>query len=48
MDKLSKIDTPTVKMIRAIADGNNVDAYKMLEQVVKAKVARKIDKALNT
>ena len=35
------------RMVRAIANGNNVEAYKLLEKRMREKVAEKIDKALN-
>ena len=33
-------------MVRAIANGDNVNAYKLLEKRMREKVAEKIDKAL--
>ena len=33
------------KLVKTIYDGKNVDAYKMLEQVMKEKLADKIDNA---
>ena len=36
----------TTKMVMSIAKGDNVKAYNLLEQIVKEKVAKKIDDAL--
>ena len=35
-----------VNMVRAISNGKNVDAYKLLEKITRQKVADKIDAAL--
>lgn len=34
------------RMVRAIANGDNVNAYKLLEKRMREKVAEKIDNAL--
>lgn len=44
----AKASNSTVKMVRSISDGDNVEAYKLLEKVVKQKVAAKIDAALKS
>lgn len=45
--KLRKEPDPTTyKMVRAIAKGDNVEAYKLLEKLARQKVADKIDAAL--
>ena len=41
-----KFDPKADKMIRAIQSGDNVKAYKCLESLVKEKLAKKIDQAL--
>ena len=41
-----KFDPKADKMVRAIQSGDNVKAYKCLESLVKEKLAKKIDKAL--
>ena len=49
MDKNKKkmVKNPKAyKLIRAIANGDNVEAYKILEQAMKQKVAKKIDDAM--
>lgn len=46
MKKDNNVDSLTTKMVRAIGAGKNVDAYKLLEQITKKKIADKIDKAL--
>lgn len=43
---MEKTDEKAYKLVRAIADGKNIDAYKILEQAMKEKVAKKIDDAL--
>lgn len=45
-DKKMKSTDTTEKMVRAIANGNNVEAYKLLEKRMREKVAEKIDTAL--
>ena len=45
--KDKKDNSKAGKLVRAINAGKNVDAYKLLEQVVKQKVADKIEDALN-
>lgn len=47
-NKKRDVDSTTFKMVRAIAKGNNVDAYKLLEKVTKKKMADKIDSALDS
>ena len=44
--KVSSNET-SERMVRAIANGNNVEAYKLLEKRMREKVAEKIHKALN-
>lgn len=44
--KVSSNET-SERMVRAIANGNNVEAYKLLEKRMREKVAEKIDKALS-
>ena len=45
--KNSKKSNPkSYKLVRAIDDGKNVDAYKILEQALKEKVAARIDDAM--
>ena len=39
-------NSTTEKMVRAIYNGNNVEAYKLLEKRLREKVAEKIDNAL--
>lgn len=46
-NKVHKENQMAGKMVRAIANGKNVDAYKLLEQIVKQKVADKIDDAMS-
>ena len=41
-----KFDPKADTMVRAIQSGDNVKAYKCLESLVKEKLAKKIDKAL--
>ena len=41
-----KSNATSEKMVRAIASGNNVEAYKLLEKRMREKVAEKIDHAL--
>ena len=43
--KVSSNET-SERMVRAIANGDNVNAYKLLEKRMREKVAEKIDKAL--
>ena len=42
----AKSNETSEKMVRAIYDGDNVQAYKLLEKRLREKVAEKIDKAL--
>lgn len=42
----AKNDPKAYKLVRAIASGKNVDAYKILEQTMQEKVAARIDDAL--
>ena len=42
----SKSNETSEKMVRAICDGDNVQAYKLLEKRLREKVAEKIDNAL--
>ena len=44
----AKASNSTMKMVRSISDGDNVEAYKLLDKVVKQKVAAKIDAALKS
>lgn len=44
--QLPKSNSTTEKMVRCIANGNNVDAYKLLERRLREKVSEKIDAAL--
>ena len=44
--KVIKSNTTSEKMVRAIANGNNVHAYKLLEKRLREKGAAKIDAAL--
>lgn len=44
--KIVKSNETSEKMVRAIANGNNVEAYKLLEKRMREKVAEKIDTAL--
>lgn len=45
--KKNKMKNPKAyKLVRAIATGNNVEAYKILEQAMQEKVAKKIDDAM--
>ena len=47
MDKNKPVKNPKAyKLVRAIANGDNVEAYKLLEQTLKEKVAKKIDDAM--
>ena len=41
-----KFDPKADRMVRAIQSGDNVKAYKCLESLVKERVAKKIDSAL--
>lgn len=41
-----KFDPKADKMVRSIQSGDNVKAYKCLESLVKEKLAKKIDQAL--
>lgn len=41
-----KFDPKADKMVRAIQSGDNVKAYKCLESLVKERVAKKIEDAL--
>lgn len=41
-----KSNATSEKMVRAIYDGNNVEAYKLLEKRLREKIAEKIDAAL--
>ena len=41
-----KVNPDIFNMVKAISDGNNVEAYKLLEKVTKQKIADKIDVAL--
>ena len=41
-----KFDKETVKMVRSIQAGNNVEAYKSLEKIIKDKMSKRIDDAL--
>ena len=45
-DKKRSYDPKAECMVRAIGNGNNVKAYKCLEQIVKEHMSKKIDKAL--
>lgn len=45
-DNEKKFDKETVKMVRSIQAGNNVEAYKSLEKVIKEKMSKRIDDAL--
>ena len=40
------VDEQAVKFINALADGKNVDAYKLLEKMMRERVASKIDDAM--
>lgn len=42
----AKSNETSEKMVRAIYDGDNVQAYKLLEKRLREKVAEKIDNAL--
>lgn len=42
----AKSNETSEKMVRAIYDGDNVQAYKLLERRLREKVAEKIDNAL--
>ena len=44
--KKSMKNLKAYKLVRAISDGDNVEAYKILEQTMKEKVAKKIDDAM--
>ena len=44
--KTTKSNATSEKMVRAIVNGNNVDAYKLLEKRIREKVSEKIDNAL--
>ena len=47
MEKKNTVKNPkTYKLVRAISEGDNVEAYKILEQAMKEKVAKKIDDAM--
>ena len=47
MKKNEEMKNPkTYKLVRAIANGDNIEAYKILEQTMKEKVAKKIDDAI--
>lgn len=47
MEKKKSMKNPKAyKLVRAISDGDNVEAYKILEQTMKEKVAKKIDDAM--
>lgn len=39
-------ETNNAKMVRAIAKGDNIAAYKLLEKITKQKIAEKINKAM--
>lgn len=43
---MKNYDPKADKMVRAISNGDNVKAYKCLEQLVKEHVAKKIEDAL--
>lgn len=45
-DKRNKNADDAFKMVRCINDGKNVDAYKLLEKIVKNKLSKKIDDAI--
>ena len=45
-NKAKKHDPKAECMVRAIGNGDNVKAYKCLESLVKERIAKKIDKAL--
>lgn len=45
--KKAQSNETSERMVRAIANGNNVEAYKLLEKRMREKVAEKIDKALS-
>ena len=42
----SRKDSKTFKLVRSIANGNNIDAYKLLEKALKDRVSKRIDAAL--
>ena len=44
--KKSKSNSTSEKMVRAIYNGDNVEAYKLLERRLREKVSEKIDNAL--
>lgn len=49
MEKINRkrsYDPKAECMVRAIGNGNNVKAYKCLEQIVKEHMSKKIDNAL--
>ena len=48
MDKNNKNtkNPKAYKLVRAIAKGDNIKAYEVLEQALKEKVAKKIDDAM--
>ena len=45
-DRKRSYDPKAECMVRSIGNGNNVKAYKCLEQIVKEHMSKKIDKAL--
>jgi cell fate (sporulation/competence/biofilm development) regulator YmcA (YheA/YmcA/DUF963 family) len=47
-NKNTKYDPKADKMVRAIQSGDNVKAYKCLESLVKERMAKKIDSALQS
>lgn len=44
--KKSKSKDNVARMLKCIDDGNNVDAYKLLEKIVHNKVADKVSNAM--
>lgn len=44
--KTNNENSETLLFVRALQDGDNVKAYKMLEKAMKKKVAKKIDDAM--
>lgn len=46
MKNNKKTRKDSFKLVRAIANGDNVDAYKLLEKAIRDRVSKKIDDAM--